>query len=72
VDILSLSEPLKISIKKEQEEKQEETKFYLPPTPGSEFVSDITQKVGSHVVLTDDRSGVRWPDVQPHKLSLPE
>nr|XP_020031406.1 YEATS domain-containing protein 2 isoform X2 [Castor canadensis] len=46
VDILSLSEPLKISIKKEQEEKQEETKFYLPPTPGSEFVSDITQKIG--------------------------
>ncbi|KAM6160781.1 YEATS domain-containing protein 2 isoform 3-T3 [Erethizon dorsatum] len=46
VDILSLSEPLKINIKKEQEEKQEEMKFYLPPTPGSEFIGDITQKIG--------------------------
>ncbi|XP_007934102.1 YEATS domain-containing protein 2 [Orycteropus afer afer] len=46
VDILSLSEPLKISIKKEQEEKQEEMRFYLPPTPGSEFISDVTQKIG--------------------------
>ncbi|XP_060028032.1 YEATS domain-containing protein 2 isoform X2 [Erinaceus europaeus] len=46
VDILSFSEPLKINIKKEQEEKQEETKFYLPPTPGSEFIGDVTQKIG--------------------------
>lgn len=46
VDVLSLSEPLKTNIKKEQEEKQEEMRFYLPPTPGSGFVGDITQKVG--------------------------
>ncbi|XP_016797865.3 YEATS domain-containing protein 2 isoform X3 [Pan troglodytes] len=46
VDILSLSEPVKINIKKEQEEKQEEVKFYLPPTPGSEFIGDVTQKIG--------------------------
>ncbi|XP_006884118.1 PREDICTED: YEATS domain-containing protein 2 [Elephantulus edwardii] len=46
VDILSLSEPLKISIKKEQDEKQEEMKFYLPPTPGSEFIGDVVQKIG--------------------------
>ncbi|XP_066890217.1 YEATS domain-containing protein 2 isoform X5 [Kogia breviceps] len=46
VDILNLSEPLKINIKKEQDEKQEEMKFYLPPTPGSEFIGDITQKIG--------------------------
>ncbi|NP_001139402.1 YEATS domain-containing protein 2 isoform X1 [Mus musculus] len=46
VDILSLSEPLKTNIKKEQEEKQEEMRFYLPPTPGSGFVGDITQKIG--------------------------
>ncbi|KAM9225640.1 YEATS domain-containing protein 2 isoform 2-T2 [Dugong dugon] len=46
VDVLSLSEPLKISVKKEQEEKQEEMKFYLPPTPGSEFIGDLTQKIG--------------------------
>ncbi|XP_070438537.1 YEATS domain-containing protein 2 isoform X5 [Equus przewalskii] len=46
VDILNLSEPFKINVKKEQEEKQEEMKFYLPPTPGSEFIGDITQKIG--------------------------
>ncbi|ELW66952.1 YEATS domain-containing protein 2 [Tupaia chinensis] len=46
VDILNLSEPLKTNIKKEQEEKQEEVKFYLPPTPGSEFIGDVTQKIG--------------------------
>ncbi|XP_061270417.1 YEATS domain-containing protein 2 isoform X9 [Bos javanicus] len=46
VDILNVSEPLKINIKKEQEEKQEEMKLYLPPTPGSEFIGDITQKIG--------------------------
>ncbi|XP_077899905.1 YEATS domain-containing protein 2 isoform X4 [Ictidomys tridecemlineatus] len=46
VDILNLPEPLKINIKKEQEEKQEEMKFYLPPTPGSEFVGEVTQKIG--------------------------
>lgn len=46
VDILNLSEPLQINIKKEQEEKQDEMKFYLPPTPGSEFIGDITQKIG--------------------------
>jgi len=60
VDILSLPEPLKINIKKEQEEKQEEMKFYLPPTLGSEFIGDITQKVG--VVA----SGVRCSDLQPY------
>lgn len=47
VDVLNLSEPLQINIKKEQEEKQEEVKFYLPPTPGAEFIGDITQKVGA-------------------------
>ncbi|XP_051047093.1 YEATS domain-containing protein 2 isoform X2 [Phodopus roborovskii] len=46
VDVLSLSEPLKTNIKKEQEEKQEEMRFYLPPTLGSGFVGDITQKIG--------------------------
>ncbi|KAK2495094.1 hypothetical protein MC885_008031 [Smutsia gigantea] len=46
VDILNLPEPLKINIKKEQEEKPEEMKFYLPPTPGSEFIDNITQKIG--------------------------
>ncbi|XP_040336831.1 YEATS domain-containing protein 2 isoform X1 [Herpailurus yagouaroundi] len=46
VDILSLPEPLKINVKKEQEEKQEEMKLYLPPTLGSEFIGDITQKIG--------------------------
>ncbi|KAL6082033.1 hypothetical protein STEG23_029418, partial [Scotinomys teguina] len=46
VDVLSLAEPLKTNIKKEQEEKQEETRLYLPPPPGSEFVGDITQKIG--------------------------
>uniref|UniRef100_A0A9L0RHL1 YEATS domain-containing protein 2 n=1 Tax=Equus caballus TaxID=9796 RepID=A0A9L0RHL1_HORSE len=46
VDILNLSEPFKINVKKEQEEKQEEMKFCLPPTPGSEFIGDITQKIG--------------------------
>ncbi|XP_062957526.1 YEATS domain-containing protein 2 isoform X3 [Cynocephalus volans] len=46
VDVLNLSEPLKINIKKEQEEKQEELKVYLPPTPGSAFIGDITQKIG--------------------------
>ncbi|XP_057356429.1 YEATS domain-containing protein 2 isoform X3 [Manis pentadactyla] len=46
VDILNLPESLKINIKKEQEEKPEEMKFYLPPTPGSEFIDNITQKIG--------------------------
>ncbi|XP_045439696.1 YEATS domain-containing protein 2 isoform X8 [Pipistrellus kuhlii] len=46
VDILNLSEPLQTNIKKEQEEKQEEVKFFLPPTPGAEFIGDITQKIG--------------------------
>lgn len=46
VDIVNLSEPLKMNIKKEQEEKPEEMKFYLPPTPGSEFIGDVTQKIG--------------------------
>ncbi|KAI5940372.1 YEATS domain-containing protein 2 isoform X6 [Manis javanica] len=46
VDILNLPESLKINIKKEQEEKPEEVKLYLPPTPGSEFIDNITQKIG--------------------------
>uniref|UniRef100_A0A8C6R9H2 YEATS domain containing 2 n=1 Tax=Nannospalax galili TaxID=1026970 RepID=A0A8C6R9H2_NANGA len=46
VDILNLPEPLKTNIKKEQEEKPEEMKFCLPPTVGSEFVGDLTQKIG--------------------------
>ncbi|XP_056675816.1 YEATS domain-containing protein 2 isoform X12 [Monodelphis domestica] len=46
VDILSVTEPLKISIKKEKEEKQEEVKFYLETMPASEFVSDTAQKIG--------------------------
>ncbi|XP_035873649.1 YEATS domain-containing protein 2 isoform X3 [Phyllostomus discolor] len=46
VDVLNLSEPAQTNVKKEQEEKQEEMKLYLPPTPGSEFIGDITQKIG--------------------------
>ncbi|XP_038606031.1 YEATS domain-containing protein 2 isoform X4 [Tachyglossus aculeatus] len=46
VDILNFTEPLKIHIKKEQEEKQDEMKFFLASLPASEFVSDTTQKIG--------------------------
>ncbi|KAH0623863.1 hypothetical protein JD844_007034 [Phrynosoma platyrhinos] len=46
VDILSITNPLKINIKKEQEEKQEEEKFYLAPQPASEFVRETVQQVG--------------------------
>ncbi|XP_009074245.1 PREDICTED: YEATS domain-containing protein 2 [Acanthisitta chloris] len=46
VDILSFSEPLKINIKKEQEEKEEEMKFYLASLPASEFVRDTAEKIG--------------------------
>lgn len=45
VDVLNFSEPLKINIKKEQEEKQEEMKFYLSSLPASEFVRDTAEKV---------------------------
>uniref|UniRef100_F7G7M2 YEATS domain-containing protein 2 n=1 Tax=Ornithorhynchus anatinus TaxID=9258 RepID=F7G7M2_ORNAN len=46
VDILNFTEPLKIHIKKEQEEKQDEMKFFLASVPASEFVSETTQKIG--------------------------
>ncbi|KAM6326442.1 YEATS domain-containing protein 2 isoform 2-T3 [Podargus strigoides] len=46
VDILNFSEPLKLNIKKEQEEKQEEMKFYLASLPASEFVRDAAEKIG--------------------------
>ncbi|XP_040468561.1 YEATS domain-containing protein 2 isoform X3 [Falco naumanni] len=46
VDILNFNEPLKINIKKEQEEKQEEMKFYLASLPASEFVRDAAEKIG--------------------------
>ncbi|XP_056354757.1 YEATS domain-containing protein 2 isoform X4 [Oenanthe melanoleuca] len=46
VDILNFTEPLKINIKKEQEEKQEEMKFYMASLPASEFVRDTAEKIG--------------------------
>ncbi|XP_010178303.1 PREDICTED: YEATS domain-containing protein 2 [Mesitornis unicolor] len=46
VDVINFSEPLKINIKKEQEEKQEEMKFYLASLPASEFVRDTAEKIG--------------------------
>ncbi|XP_061492353.1 YEATS domain-containing protein 2 [Rhineura floridana] len=46
VDILNIGEPLKINIKKEPEEKQEEAKFYLAPQPSSEFVRETVQQIG--------------------------
>ncbi|XP_051482262.1 YEATS domain-containing protein 2 isoform X3 [Apus apus] len=46
VDVLNFSEPLKINIKKEQEEKQEEMKFYMASLPASEFVRDTAEKIG--------------------------
>ncbi|KFQ87818.1 YEATS domain-containing protein 2 [Phoenicopterus ruber ruber] len=46
VDILNFSEPLKVNIKKEQEDKQEEMKFYLASLPASEFVRDTAEKIG--------------------------
>ncbi|XP_064021449.1 YEATS domain-containing protein 2 isoform X4 [Pogoniulus pusillus] len=46
VDVLNFSEPLKINIKKEQEEKQEEIKFYLASLPASEFVRDTAEEIG--------------------------
>ncbi|XP_065604007.1 YEATS domain-containing protein 2 isoform X2 [Cyrtonyx montezumae] len=46
VDVLNFSEPLKINIKKEQEEKQEEMKFYLASLPASDFVRETAGKIG--------------------------
>lgn len=71
VDVLNLSEPLQINVKKEQEEKQEEMKFYLPPTPGAEFIGDITQKVGA-AACGDARSQTRCEMLghSPDKLGL--
>ncbi|XP_050163845.1 YEATS domain-containing protein 2 isoform X4 [Myiozetetes cayanensis] len=46
VDILNFNEPLKVNIKKEQEEKQEEMKFYMASLPASEFVRDTAEKIG--------------------------
>uniref|UniRef100_U3JLX9 YEATS domain-containing protein 2 n=1 Tax=Ficedula albicollis TaxID=59894 RepID=U3JLX9_FICAL len=46
VDILNFTEPLKLNIKKEQEEKQEEMKFYMASLPASEFVRDTAEKIG--------------------------
>ncbi|XP_015726404.1 YEATS domain-containing protein 2 isoform X8 [Coturnix japonica] len=46
VDVLNFNEPLKLNIKKEQEEKQEEMKFYLASLPASEFVRDTAEKIG--------------------------
>lgn len=74
MDVLSLSEPLKTTIKKEQEEKQEEMRFYLPPTPGSGFVGDITQKVGrycSGAVKSWARCRVQTPHQMSPNTSLP-
>lgn len=45
VDILNITEPLKVNIKKEQEETQEEAKFYLAPQSASEFVRETAQQV---------------------------
>ncbi|XP_044291965.1 YEATS domain-containing protein 2 isoform X7 [Varanus komodoensis] len=46
VDILGITEPLKMNIKKEQEEKQTEAKLYLTPQPASEFVRKTVQQIG--------------------------
>lgn len=47
VDILNIIEPLKMNIKKEQEEKQEEeSNFYLASQPASEFVRETVQQIG--------------------------
>lgn len=51
VDILSITEPLKINIKKEQEEKEEEAKFYLAPQPTSEFAQETVQQVGEKYLV---------------------
>lgn len=70
VDILNLSEPVQTNIKKEQEEKQEELKLYLPPTPGSEFIGDITQKVGAVACgAARSQASARCSDIQPHELA---
>ncbi|XP_028586476.2 YEATS domain-containing protein 2 isoform X1 [Podarcis muralis] len=46
IDIINVAEPLKINIKKEPEEKQEEAKFYLAPQPTSEFVRETVEQIG--------------------------
>ncbi|XP_034295693.1 YEATS domain-containing protein 2 [Pantherophis guttatus] len=56
VDILNITEPLKINIKKEQEETQEEAKFYLAPQSASEYVRETAQQVG-----------ISFPPVELHK-----
>ncbi|KAG8135783.1 putative YEATS domain-containing protein, partial [Naja naja] len=56
VDILNITEPLKINIKREQEETQEEAKFYLAPQSASEFVRETAQQVG-----------ISFPPVELHK-----
>ncbi|XP_029472869.1 YEATS domain-containing protein 2 isoform X3 [Rhinatrema bivittatum] len=46
VDIVNITEPLKMNIKKEEEENEEELKFHLPSVPTSEFIRDTAQEIG--------------------------
>lgn len=70
VDVLNLSEPVQTNIKKEQEEKQEEMKVYLPPTPGSEFIGDLTQQVGAVAcAAAGSQAGAKRSAPQPRELA---
>ncbi|KAJ1089656.1 hypothetical protein NDU88_002805 [Pleurodeles waltl] len=71
VDIVKVNEPLKADIKKEQQEKDEEVKFYLEPTPAIDFVSNTAQKVharqsfgGEVVKLCEFVTGTRGYDLR--------
>ncbi|KFU88966.1 YEATS domain-containing protein 2 [Chaetura pelagica] len=72
VDVLNFSEPLKINIKKEQEEKQEEIKFYMASLPASEFVRDTAEKIGISFQPAEVQKNVYAPVIEDMILKATE
>ncbi|MBN3284003.1 YETS2 protein, partial [Polyodon spathula] len=46
VDVVGVKQPVKNQIKQEKEDEDEEVRFYLGPSPATEFVRDAGQQIG--------------------------
>ncbi|MGH0116606.1 UNVERIFIED_CONTAM: hypothetical protein FKN15_014806 [Acipenser sinensis] len=72
VDVVGVKQPVKIQIKQEKEDEDEEVRFYLGPSPATEFVRDAAQQIGISFQPVELEKKVYGPAVEDMILKATE
>ncbi|XP_015216774.2 YEATS domain-containing protein 2 isoform X1 [Lepisosteus oculatus] len=72
LDIVSVKEPVKVEIKMEEEELNQESKFYIGASPSAQFIRDCAQQIGVPFQQVEVEKNVYAPAVEEMILKATE